>query len=133
MKVKRIIIALIALLFMSCTSLGNYFKAVPSYDQKSYESFTYLKADIIMFYDTFTSEIDKTVYSEFIVRFNRIKEYEAGKTGNEEITQQIDIIRSMFERHCSEAPYSQIMLLNKKEIIIMAFDVIISTEYSKKR
>ncbi len=134
MKDRRTLaIALVVLLLTSCTSLGNYIRAVPTYDQKSYESFTYLKADVLMFYDTLNSELDETRYSEFIVRFNRIKEYENGKNGNEEITQQLDIIRTMFERHCAEAPYSDVMLSNKKEIIATAFDVMISTEYLKKR
>lgn len=132
-NVKALVSIIIISMFVSCTSLGNYFKPVPAYDQKSYETITYLKADVLMFYDTLGSAFDEPTYSEFIVRFNRIKEYESGKQGNEEITQQLEIIRTMFERHCSEAPYSQIMLLNKKEIIAVAFDVIISTEYLKKR
>jgi len=137
-KAKRWNLAIIALalLLCSCTSFGNYFKAIPAYDQKSYESFTYLKADVVMFYDTFTKEFDEDKYTELIVRFNRIKEYESGKAGNEEITSQLAIIRDMFSRHCNEVrvkPYSETMLANKKELISMAFDVLIKTEYSKKK
>lgn len=137
MKTKRFSLVLIMLLLLaSCTSLGNYFKAIPAYDQKSYESFTYLKADVLMFYDTFSIGFDESEYTKFIVRFNRIGEYESGKAGNEEIVQQLAIVRDMFSRHCNEVrvkPYSGVMVANKKEVIGAAFDVIIKTEYSKKK
>lgn len=137
MKTKRFTpILILSLLLASCTSLGNYFKAVPAYDQKSYESFTYLKADVLMFYDAFTTGISGDTYTEFIIRFNRIGEYESGKSGNDEVVQQLAIVRDMFSRHCNEVrvkPYSETMLANKKELISMAFDVIIKTEYSKKK
>lgn len=136
MKVKRNAIILLVILLASCTSVGNYFKAIPNYDQKSYESFAYLKADVLMFYDTFNVGIDNDKYTAFIVRFNQIKEYEGGKTGNEEVVQQLAIIRDMFSRHCNEVrvkPYSDIMVANKKELIGVAFDVLIKTEYSKRK
>ena len=133
---QKLAIAVIVLLLASCTSLGNYFRSVPAYDQKSFESFTYLKADILMFYDTLGSPFDEAKYTDFIIRFNRMGEYEAGKKGNEEIVNQLAIIRDMFTRHCNDARvrhYSQIMIDNKKEVIGAAFDVLISTEYSKKK
>lgn len=134
--IQKSLAIMLALLLCSCTSLGNYFKEVPAFDQKSYESFTYLKADVLMFYDTFETGLNVETYREFVVRFNRMKEYESGKTGNEEITGQLEIIKTMFERHCSEVlakPYSKTMMENKKEIMSEAFNVLIKTEYLKKK
>lgn len=134
----KISVILLVILFTlsSCTSLSNYFKAVPAYDQKSYESFTYMKADILMFYDTLNKPIDEAKYYDFIVRFNRMKEYESGKKGNEEIVNELEIVRRMYDRTCSDvrkSPYNQTMIDNRKETISMAFDVLIATEYSKKK
>ncbi len=132
---RRLLIFILSIicLFSSCTSLKNYTQPIPTYDQKTYESLTFLKADIILFYDTFSIKPDESVYKDFIVRFSRLYEYEKGKKGNEEVAEQVNIIKNMLIRHCHEAPYSKVMLENKKEIICSALDIVISTEYTKKR
>lgn len=136
MKRKLFIIVLLSVMLSACTSLGNYFKPVSKYDQKSYENMTYLKADVLMFYDTLNTGVDEDIFLEFKIRFNRMKEYEFGKKGNEEIADQLAIIFDLFSKHCDEVrvkPYSEVMLANKKEIIGIAFDILIETEESKRR
>lgn len=134
---SKLYIVILILLITSCTSLENYFSKIPNFDQKSYEHFTFLKADVVMFYDTLTKTVDyQKVNDYFLVAFNRYIEYEKGKTGNDEIVNQLNTIRSMFVRHCNNAkenPYSETMKDNRKEIISKAFDILISTEYLKKK
>jgi hypothetical protein len=137
----RAITAVWAVLLLAtwCTGCVETFGGITYYDPTTYKNMTDLKPEVLMLYDTFTSDpVDAARVFDVRLKFAQAYEYEKGKGDkNRETYEQISIIQRMFERHIAErtrdGKWNEANLSNKKENIGAAFDTAIRTERSKNK
>lgn len=131
---RRSIPCFFFLLFLGCSvSLLHY------YDPTTYKNLTDLKPQVAALYDSFVDEtVDTRAVAAVRLELARVYEYEKGKgEKNRETTEQIEIIRKIFERHVEDRlklnHWSESHLQNAKENIEEAFDIAIQTERLKNK
>ena len=121
-------------LLLGCSGLLLHY-----YDPTTYKNLTDLKPKVSALYDSFTEvNIDRKAIGGIRLELAQVYEYVKGKgESNQETTNQITIIRDMFERHVQDrlknGKWSEIDLENMKENIEEAFDIAISTERLKNK
>lgn len=127
-------ILLFFLLLVGCSvSLLHY------YDPTTYKNLTDLKPKVAALYVSFVDEdIDTEAIAAIRLELAQVYEYEKGKgKKNQETTEQIKIIRDMFEQHVQDRlkkeKWSNTHLQNAKENIEEAFDIAILTERLKNK
>ena len=120
-----------------CSSLLQF----PSYyDSTTYKNLTDLKPEVLVLYDSFAGNaVDSAQISALRLKFEQMLEYEKGKgPKNAETAKQIELIKSMYERHVadrlnSQTSWNETHRDNCKENIGEAFDIAISTEALKNK
>jgi hypothetical protein len=128
-----------AFCLLASTLIGCGGPQLARYDVTTYQNITFEKPEVLALYDTFRVDpINENKFNDVDLKLAQIREYEAGKgPGNVDMTQQIESIKSMFEKHVAErrrdGPWNEANLGNHKDAISDAFDVAIKTEQAKNK
>jgi uncharacterized protein YaaR (DUF327 family) len=137
MKKKFALIFLALAVLSSCTTLQSWTKAVTKYDQKSYENFTSLKAELNAFIEMVKPETPQDKIDIFYLIYNKIYEYEKGKgLANHETIAQLELLKGRIDDFVGQAQASDLSQFYKDakvETLDRILDVIISTEYARPR
>ncbi|MCD6594407.1 hypothetical protein J7L68_01855 [bacterium] len=142
MKKRNLLTPVLFIFLLVCLS-GLYLQGCAAtrtsyYDPTTYKNLTYIKPQVLLLYETFTSEeIDTMLIDNIRLKLAQIYEYEKGKDNNSETTRQIQKIQEMFERHVKDrfekGKWTKEHLENEKENIEEAFDIAIKTERAKNK
>ena len=137
---RVIIVTVIVLVCASwCAGCVESLGKISYFDPTTYKNLTDLKPEVLMLYDTFSSDpVDTGKVSVLRLKLAQVYEYEKGKGDkNKETYEQIAIIQSMFSRHVDErlrdGKWNEANLSNKKENIGAAFAIAIRTERLKNK
>jgi uncharacterized protein YceK len=137
MKKRFVLLALLVLSLVGCSTLKSWVSPVTKYDQKSYENFTSLKAKTSQFVDLLVPTTDQAKIDEFMLQLGTVYEYEKGKgAGNNETIQQLELFTGRINVFIKEAKASvlvQVYKDAKKETLSRILDILISTEYNRPR
>ncbi len=137
MKFIKYVFLIAFTLLSSCATLKSWVSPIASYDQKTYESLTTLKATTNQMIEDCVPDISQEKVNQYILSIDIIYEYELGKgSANAEVQQQLQLFRDRMLSFLSEAKLkvlSTIYKESKKETLGRILDVIIATEFQKPR
>ena len=137
MKTKCAILFFLILTLVSCATMQSWFKPIAKYNQRSYENFTALQANLKVLIDTLSSETSQDRIDSFYLMFDVIYEYERGKgLENHETIAQLELLKKRIDTFVDEALTEDLTIdyrEAKKETLARILDVIISTEYAKPK
>lgn len=137
MKLRKYIFLIALVLLSSCTTLKSWISPIASYDQKTYESLTTLKATTMKMIDECTPDSSLEKINQYLLSIDILYEYELGKgSANAEVQQQLQLFRErviVFFNEGRVKVLSTVYKESKKETLSRILDVIIATEFQKPR
>lgn len=137
MKLRKFIFLSALVLLSSCATLKSWISPIATYDQKTYESLTTLKATTNQIVDVCVPDTPIETINQYLLSIDVLYEYELGKgSANAEVQQQLQLFKERILAFLGESKLkvlSNVYKESKKETLGRILDVIIKTEFQKPR